>query len=63
MALMLDPVREDAPVNATATYGASKIAAEIVLRASRHDHGLPAIAAASLRSTGRDARPMFPSGI
>ena len=40
----LDPVREDAPLNATDIYGASKIAAETVLRAYRHDHGLPAIA-------------------
>jgi UDP-glucuronate 4-epimerase len=40
----LDPVREDAPLNATDVYGASKIAAETVLRAYRHDHGLPAIA-------------------
>jgi UDP-glucuronate 4-epimerase len=40
----LDPVREDAPLNATDTYGASKIAAETVLRAYRHDHGLPVIA-------------------
>jgi nucleoside-diphosphate-sugar epimerase len=40
----LDPVREDAPLNATDIYGASKIAAEAVLRAYRHDHGLPAIA-------------------
>jgi nucleoside-diphosphate-sugar epimerase len=39
----LDPVREDAPLNATDIYGASKIAAETVLRAYRHDHGLPAI--------------------
>jgi len=41
---ILDPVREDAPLNATDIYGASKIAAETVLRACRHDHGLPAIA-------------------
>jgi UDP-glucuronate 4-epimerase len=40
----LDPVREDAPLNATDVYGASKIAAETVLRAYRHDQGLPAIA-------------------
>jgi nucleoside-diphosphate-sugar epimerase len=40
----LDPVREDAPLNATDTCGASKIAGETVLRAYRHDHGLPAIA-------------------
>jgi UDP-glucuronate 4-epimerase len=40
----LDPVREDTPLNATDVYGASKIAAETVLRAYRHDHGLPAIA-------------------
>jgi UDP-glucuronate 4-epimerase len=40
----LDPVREDAPLNAMDVYGASKIAAETVLRAYRHDHGLPAIA-------------------
>ena len=39
----LDPVREDAPLNAMDIYGASKIAAETVLRAYRHDHGLPAI--------------------
>jgi nucleoside-diphosphate-sugar epimerase len=39
----LDPVGEDAPLNATDIYGASKIAAETVLRAYRHDHGLPAI--------------------
>ena len=39
-----DPVCEDAPLNATDIYGASKIAAETVLRAYRHDHGLPAIA-------------------
>ena len=39
----LDPVREDAPLNATDIYGASKIAAETVLRAYRHDHSLPAI--------------------
>ncbi len=40
----LDPVREDAPLNAMDIYGASKIAAETVLRAYRHDHGLQAIA-------------------
>jgi UDP-glucuronate 4-epimerase len=40
----LDPVREDAPFNATDIYGASKIAAETVLRAYRQDHRLPAIA-------------------
>ena len=40
----LDPVREDAPLNATDIYGASKIAAETVLRAYRHDHGLPVVA-------------------
>src|SRR3984957_3391546 len=40
----LDPVREDAPLNAMDVYGASKIAAETVLRAYRHDHGLPVIA-------------------
>jgi UDP-glucuronate 4-epimerase len=40
----LDPVPEDAPLNAADIYGASKIAAETVLRAYRHDHGLPAIA-------------------
>lgn len=40
----LDPVREDAPLNATNIYGASKIAAETVLRAYRQDHGLPVIA-------------------
>jgi nucleoside-diphosphate-sugar epimerase len=40
----LDPVGEEAPLNATDTYGASKIAAEAVLRAYRHDHGLPVIA-------------------
>ena len=34
---------EDAPLNATDIYGASKIAAETVLRAYRHDHSLPAI--------------------
>jgi nucleoside-diphosphate-sugar epimerase len=39
----LDPVPEDAPLNATDIYGASKIAAETVLRAYRHDHSLPAI--------------------
>ena len=39
----LDPVGEDAPLNATDIYGASKIAAETVLRAYRHDHSLPAI--------------------
>jgi nucleoside-diphosphate-sugar epimerase len=38
-----DPVGEDAPLNATDVYGASKIAAEAVVRAYRHDHGLPAI--------------------
>jgi UDP-glucuronate 4-epimerase len=40
----LDPVREEAPLNATDVYGASKIAAETILRAYRHDHGLPVIA-------------------
>ncbi|MGC2783072.1 MAG: NAD-dependent epimerase/dehydratase family protein [Roseiarcus sp.] len=40
----LDPVREDAPLNATDAYGASMIAAETILRAYRHDHGLPVIA-------------------
>lgn len=40
----LDPVGEEAPLNAKDVYGASKIAAETVLRAYRHDHGLPAIA-------------------
>jgi UDP-glucuronate 4-epimerase len=40
----LDPVREDAPLNASDIYGASKIAAETVLRAYRHDHGLPVVA-------------------
>ena len=40
----LDPVREEAPLNATNVYGASKIAAETVLRAYRYDHGLPVIA-------------------
>jgi nucleoside-diphosphate-sugar epimerase len=40
----LDPVSEDAPLNATDVYGASKIAAETVLRAYRHDHGLRVIA-------------------
>jgi UDP-glucuronate 4-epimerase len=39
----LDPVPEDAPLNVTDIYGASKIAAETVLRAYRHDHSLPAI--------------------
>jgi UDP-glucuronate 4-epimerase len=39
----LDPVPEEAPLNATDIYGASKIAAETVLRAYRHDHGLSAI--------------------
>jgi UDP-glucuronate 4-epimerase len=38
-----DLVPEDAPLNATDIYGASKIAAETVLRAYRHDHSLPAI--------------------
>jgi nucleoside-diphosphate-sugar epimerase len=42
--LTMDPVPEDAPLNAADVYGASKIAAETVLRAYRHDHGLPAIA-------------------
>jgi nucleoside-diphosphate-sugar epimerase len=40
----LDPVPEDAPINATDVYGARKIAAETVLLAYRHDHGLPTIA-------------------
>lgn len=40
----LDPVREEAPLNATDIYGASKIAAETILRAYRHDHGLRVIA-------------------
>jgi UDP-glucuronate 4-epimerase len=40
----LDPVPEDAPLNASDIYGASKIAAETVFRAYRRDHGLPAIA-------------------
>ena len=40
----LDPVREDAPLNASDIYGASKIAAETILRAYRHDHGLPVVA-------------------
>jgi UDP-glucuronate 4-epimerase len=40
----LDPVHEEAPLNATDVYGASKIAAETVLRAYWHDHGLPVIA-------------------
>ena len=40
----LDPVREDDPLNATDIYGASKIAAETVLRAYRQDHSLPVIA-------------------
>jgi nucleoside-diphosphate-sugar epimerase len=40
----LDPVREEAPLNATDVYGASKIAAETILRAYRNDHGLPVIA-------------------
>jgi nucleoside-diphosphate-sugar epimerase len=40
----LDPVREDAPLNATDAYGASKVAAETIVRADRHDHGLPVIA-------------------
>jgi UDP-glucuronate 4-epimerase len=40
----LDPVGEEAPLNATDIYGASKIAAEAVFRAYRHDHGLPVIA-------------------
>jgi UDP-glucuronate 4-epimerase len=39
----MDPVREEAPLNATDIYGASKIAAETILRAYRHDRGLPAI--------------------
>ena len=39
----LDLVPEDAPLSATDIYGASKIAAETVLRAYRHDHSLPAI--------------------
>lgn len=39
----LDPIGEGAPLNATDIYGASKIAAETVLRAYRHDHSLPAI--------------------
>jgi UDP-glucuronate 4-epimerase len=38
-----DPVGEDAPLNATDVYGASKTAAETVLRAYRHDHRLPVI--------------------
>jgi nucleoside-diphosphate-sugar epimerase len=51
----LDPVGEEAPLNATDTYGASKIAAETVLRAYRHDYGLPAIAlrASSVYGPGR----------
>ncbi len=51
----LDSVGEDAPLNATDIYGASKIAAETVLRAYRHDHGLPAIAlrASSVYGPGR----------
>jgi nucleoside-diphosphate-sugar epimerase len=40
----LNPVGEDAPLNATDVYGASKIAAETMLRAYRHDHGLPVVA-------------------
>jgi UDP-glucuronate 4-epimerase len=40
---IFDPVREEAPLNATDIYGASKIAAETVLRAYWHNHGLPVI--------------------
>lgn len=40
----LDPVREDAPLNASDIYGASKIAAETILRAYRREHGLPVVA-------------------
>jgi UDP-glucuronate 4-epimerase len=39
----LNPVTEDAPLNATDVYGASKIAMEAVLRAYRYDLGLPTI--------------------
>jgi nucleoside-diphosphate-sugar epimerase len=35
-----DPVKEEAPLNATDIYGCSKIAAEVILRAYRDDHGV-----------------------
>jgi UDP-glucuronate 4-epimerase len=39
----LDPVTEDAPLNANDVYGASKIAMEAILRAYRYDLGMPTI--------------------
>jgi UDP-glucuronate 4-epimerase len=39
----LDPVTEDAPLNANDVYGASKIAMEVILRAYRYDLGMPTI--------------------
>lgn len=39
----LNPVTEDAPLNATDVYGASKIAMEAILRAYRYDLGVPTI--------------------
>jgi UDP-glucuronate 4-epimerase len=39
----LNPVTEDAPLNATDVYGASKIAMEVILRAYRYDLGMPTI--------------------
>ena len=43
MQTTLNPVTEDAPLNATDVYGASKIAMEAILRAYRYDLGLPTI--------------------
>jgi UDP-glucuronate 4-epimerase len=43
MQTTLDPVTEDAPLNANDVYGASKIAMEAILRAYRYDLGMPTI--------------------
>jgi len=52
---MLNPVTEEASLNATAVYGASKIAMEAILRAYRYDLGMPTIALriASVYGPGR----------
>jgi UDP-glucuronate 4-epimerase len=51
----LDPVTENAPLNAMDIYGASKIAMEAALRAHIHDLGLPAavLRVASVYGPGR----------
>lgn len=55
MQTTLNPVSEDAPLNANDVYGASKIAMEAILRAYRYDLGMPTIVlrVASVYGPGR----------